>query len=176
LIRRVLLTMLLAAAGSATAQDVPQQTVEGAHRFLSVLSEQRQLVIIASGSQPMANYWVDRAEGDDCATVFKVSPRAYQRIGQPRREIGQAGFSIPEFAAVIEKHAYPQPPFAIDWSRAGAVSLNPLQETGLSQVLVVMQGTRYVSIYVVDATLAARALKAAQFLKAACDQTAETGF
>lgn len=174
--KRAMVALALAAATAAGAQDGPGQTVEGAQRFLSVLAEQRELSIIASGQAPMANYWVDRVRGSGCSTAFDVSPRAYMRIGQPRREVGQPGFTVAEFASVIEKHGYPTPPFAVDWSRAGAIGLQPLTETGQNQILSVAQGDRTIVVYVLDAALADRVLKAAQFLKTACDPTAETGF
>jgi hypothetical protein len=163
-------------ATPALGQSEPQQTVEGAQRFLSILAEEHQLVIVAGGQIPMANYWVDRVEGSGCTTAFTVSPRAYMRAGQPRREAGQPGFKPGEFAKLIQQNGLPAPPFVIDWSRITDTGTSKLPATGLDQFLTVLQVDRPLTLHLIDAAMTPRVMKAVEFLQTACDRTAETGF
>lgn len=177
--RRAAFALALFLAAPAQAQDAPQQTVEGAQRFLAILAEQRQLVIIASGdagATAMANYWAESAEGEDCRTRFATRPRAYQWAGKARFQSDQPGFREDDFARIIARYSLPVPPFAVDWSRISGVQLFPIGPGNELQGVRIAQGDHALELYVPDSALAQRVVYAAEFLKAACDRTAETGF
>jgi hypothetical protein len=166
------------------AQDEPQQTVEGAQRFLSV---------VASNQQPhfMAHYYIwptagleyriDGASGEGCATQFTGQPFGFSRRSYNGFWVaaGAAGWNPATFETVRANNGLQRLPLTVDWSRVNSVSLVALvasTDDGSRHNVLIRWPGGFITLNFADNALAKRVEYAANFLKAACDKTAETGF
>ena len=166
------------------AQDQPQQTVEGAQRFLSVVaSQQRPRFMAHYYVWPTAGveYKIDGAIAGNCTTQFTGQPFGYSRRSSVGTWVmaGGAGWSPETFEQVRANNNMPRMPVTVDWGRVTTIALGGTVASstdGSGQNVVINWSGGFFTIYTEDTALAKRIEYAANFLKAACDKTAETGF
>jgi hypothetical protein len=179
------LAALCAVSGAPlAAQDAPQQTVEGAQRFLSlVASEQKPRFMAHYFVWPTAGveYTIDGATAGNCSTTFTGQPYGYSRRSTVGSwvMVGQPGWSPQIFETVRANNGMPKMPVTVDWSRVIKISLastvaNP--DEGIRHNVLITWAGGFITLDPADDALAKRIEYAANFLKAACDKTAETGF
>ena len=184
--RRTLVTLMLTLfAFSAHAQE-PKQTVEGAHRFFAVLAETDQMLSIPSyhaWPTVAVNYRVTKSEGDGCQSTLTYQPLFSHESGGPLNQAGTSTWDETRFRATATKFGlWTDTQFVIDWSRVARVETSGAFAKSLEN-----QTVNSILISIADKVLllhfprglepmAKRAAYAAEFLKTACDKTAETGF
>lgn len=166
------------------AQDEPQQTVEGAQRFLSVLAANKQLIFEAhyyAWPTVGLEYRLDGAIAGDCKTQFTGQPAAFSRRSSVGTwtSAGAAGWNPATFETVRANNNLSRLPITVDWSRVTSVSVvarvASTDDGSRGNVLINWAGG-FLTLNASDNALAKRIEYAANFLKAACDKTAETGF
>lgn len=184
--RRTLVTLMLTLfAASAQAQE-PKQTVEGAHRFFAVLAETDQMWSI-----PSYNAWPDvavvyrvtKSEGDGCQSILTFQPSLSQESGGPLNKAGTSTWNEAIFRATATKFGLStDTQFVIDWSRVARVeakrSATKSPETETVNSILISAPDKVLLLHFPNGLepMAKRAAYAAEFLKTACDKTAETGF
>lgn len=171
-------------AAPLSAQDEPQQTVEGAQRFLSVVAQnQRPRFMAHYYAWPTAGleYSITSAAAGDCTTQFSGQPFGYSRrssVGSWTM-VGNAGWSADTFEVVRANNGLPRMPVTVDWSRVTSIALGAVvasTDDGSRHNVIINWSGGFFTIWTDDDALAKRVEYAANFLKAACDKTAETGF
>lgn len=182
----VLAAAALLSGPAARGQDAPQQTVEGAHRFLALFSDQQLIKLNpVRGVWPRfgVEYKASFTKKSDCETTVGGALRAYYTPNQGWVMVGTPQFEQRRFESLGTRNGVPLPylPVTIDWSRVSSVSIvDSIIDDGTSpfpgMVVSLQTPTWQARFTMPDAPSAQRLEYAMEFLKAACDQTAETGF
>jgi hypothetical protein len=185
----LVLTLIGITAVPASAQDI-QQTPEGAQRFLSTVIKQYEIVAVTTYNKPKAHlaYRLTNAHSMGvCVTKFDTGWRIYadylDRQDPIERESGQQGWSEAQYQRYIRLAGTQEPPFTIDWSRVNLLKIvtttapnKNISSDGRNRRVAILEGTNVLVLILPDEDLAKRVQYAMQFLKEACDKTAETGF
>ena len=186
----LLVALLAAQPSSAVVQPdaaadgagPPQQTAEGAHRFLALITEQQNIFAYPTrNSWPAfgAKYHVTMAQDGPCATRVDGKVAAYT-FGQGWVLAGTPQFNAKRLAALHAQHRVAPPPYTIDWSRVASVAIVngvvPDAQDNPGQVVLTDGANGFVQLFFADQTTAKRVRYAMEFLKLSCDKTAETGF
>jgi hypothetical protein len=176
----VLLASFSLCASSAIAQEV-QQTPEGAHRFLALISENQKVILNYSRfrfPEFTAEYRIQFVRASECQTSIEGQPTGYafdRNWQQPDSYNFQA-----RITAYMQRYNLPTPPLHVDWSKVGSVEIaNGLIADNselYGRVILIRQSGGLIQTLYEDQATAKRVQYAMQFLKEACDQTAETGF
>jgi hypothetical protein len=163
-----------------SAQEV-EQTPENAQKFLSLIGESRDVKINFSRHRwPdfSAEYRVQFSRAGECATQVDGKPFAY--FDGAWRYEGTSNFDA-RFKSLMQRHTLAGPPWTIDWTKVGSITivdgLIPDSALHPGQVIVVRYGGKaFVQFVISDQATAKRVHYAMEFLRVACDRTAETGF
>lgn len=177
--RALLPLALFAAATSASAQDV-EQTPANAHRFFELVASQNTISRYASyAAWPTFGlyYKVKGMTGEGCESTIEAGTAF---VALPNSEI--VPDTSPQYSDMIAKvrkqaNILP-PPWRIDWSLVSSITLTGPHVKGEndSSTVVIRLPEVYHALRFSDKAIAKRAAYAAEFLKSACDKTAETGF
>lgn len=182
-------------ASPLTAQDAPQQTVEGAQEFLRLISTQFSMANspLTSGDAYFA-YRNIRFEPESACTSTISSELDWRISGE--QSIPSAGNdqNFERYKAVILRgsqmdattlanwHASFEPNrfrTSVDWSSVSSVQKMSAKTYGatddVKRVILVNAQPAFV-LFAPDEPLATRIAYAMEFLRAACDRSAETGF
>ena len=177
------------AAGVASAQEI-QQTPQGAQRFLSTLVNQYNIVAVTTYNRSKVHLAYRLADAQSmgvCVTRFNSRSRVYvdslDRQDPIERESGQQGWSEAQYRRYVQIAGTKEPPFNVDWSRVTLLKIvtttapnKNVPSDGRNRRVAIQEGADVLVLILPDEDLAKRVQYAMQFLKEACDHTAETGF
>jgi hypothetical protein len=179
----------------AIAEDTPQQTVEGAHEFMRRVTLQFNF----SSQQPQQptffNYYDKMRIEPSSRCTSAISRDLVWRIGTVTSDSNQSeDASIDRYLSTYlntyqisngvefsnSTKSYHRSTRAVDWSSVSAVEIVSAKAYGAldeqKRVVVVRSQPQAISLMAADVTLAKRLAYAMEFLRAACDISAETGF
>lgn len=171
---RALFALALLAAPAA-AQDVTQ-TPEGAQRFLALMAKTVVLQVEEphrQNGQAFIHFHITKiAQGADvCTSRFDADPNHFAGSQIPAN-----GRDFERFPALVARHGFSAPPFNIDWSKVQLSELTDPQNGNTHLVISSPDRTLYMLALTTDVGPHKRIKYAMQFLKEACDKTADTGF
>ena len=182
------------ATSPLAAQDAPQQTVEGAQEFLRLISSQFSMANNALSGEYVFVHRNIRFEPES-ACVSTIGSELAWRYGADQSVPGLGNDenfarykavllrgSTMDAAALANWHAQYEGmryPTAIDWSSVSSVETVGAKPYGAlddTKRVTVIHAQPAISVVAPDVALATRIAYAMEFLRAACDVSAETGF
>jgi hypothetical protein len=175
----LLLLAFAAMTSSAIAQEV-EQTTENAQRFLTLIGESRDIRYNLSRTgwpNWSAEYKAQFARMSECETQVNGTPFAFYDGSWRYRD--STNFDT-RFAAQIARYKPIVPPFKIPWAKVSSVTivggLTADSSDYPGQVVLITTKNATVQFWISDTATAKRVQYAMEFLRVACDETAETGF
>ncbi|WP_133364683.1 hypothetical protein [Qipengyuania sediminis] len=184
----VALFMVSAAAGAqdaapgeepaaAAAPAAPAQTVEGARRFLNLLAEDGHLEFQRWNKTGYnISYKVSSVDLAQCRSTFTGTPYGYPDDAGNLIYPNSTAWSVGAFHSAVAARAIPPAPYTLEWSKISAIALFKPTQYDVERGLYITTSDDTFSIKLPTADLAKRVRYAAEFIKASCDRTAETGF